>query len=289
MDNLLSQKDQHLIHWMPIWIVCIFMVRGIAIYVSNYGLGYVSRHVVQNMQRDVVDTYLRLPVSYFGSEHSGHQVSRVTYTSEQIAGASTDALKVAVTEGATVLGMFVVMLYESVYLTTALLLMVPAIVAITTVVSRRYRVISRRIQGMMGSVTGTVDELVRGNREVRIYAGQEQSSERFRKVSGHARYLNMKIVATSALSGSTVQSVASFALAGMVFLASRPSEISSISPGVFITVLGAMGAMLSSLKRLTNVQSIIQNGISAAENLFTLIDTPPEVDHGTEVLQRTRG
>ncbi|HTV86579.1 MAG TPA: lipid A export permease/ATP-binding protein MsbA [Dyella sp.] len=289
MDDLLTKKDQYLIFWMPIWIIAIFMVRGIAIFVSNYGMGYVGRNVVQTMQRDVFDSYLRLPVAYFGNEHSGHQVSRITFTSEQIAGASTDALKVAVTEGATVIGMFIVMLYESVYLTTALLVLVPAIVLISAAVSRRYRTISRRIQGMMGSVTGTVEEMLRAHREVRIYAGQEQAAERFKQVTGRARYLNLKIVATSAISGSTIQSVASFSLAGMVFLASRPSVIDSISPGVFITVIGAMGGMLSSLKRLSNVQSTIQTGISAAENLFALIDTPAEVDQGSAVLERTRG
>jgi ATP-binding cassette, subfamily B, bacterial MsbA len=289
MDNLLTKKDPYLIHWMPIWIIAIFLVRGVAIFISNYGMGYVGRNVVQTMQRDVFGSYLRLPVSYFGNEHSGHQVSRITYTSEQIAGASTDALKVAITEGVTVLGMFIVMLQESVYLSTALLVLVPAIVLVTTAVSRRYRVISRRIQSMMGSVTGTVEEMLQAHREVRIYAGQQQAAERFKQVSDRARYLNLKIVATSAISGSTVQSVASFSLAGMVFLASRPSVIDSISPGVFIAVIGAMGGMLSSLKRLSNVQSTIQVGISAAENLFALIDTAPEVDRGTVVLDRTRG
>lgn len=289
MDNLLTKKDPYLIHWMPIWIIIIFLVRGIAIFISNYGMGYVGRNIVQTMQRDVFAAYLRLPASYFGEEHSGHQISRITYTSEQIAGASTDALKVAITEGVTVIGMFVVMVYQSMYLTTALLVLVPAIVLIATAVSRRYRVISRRIQSMMGSVTGTVEEMLEAHREVRIYAGQQQAAERFRQVSGRARYLNLKIVATSAISGSTIQSVASFALAGMVFLASRPSVINSISPGVFISVLAAMGGMLSSLKRLSNVQSTIQTGISAAENLFAVIDLPPEVDHGTKVLERTRG
>ena len=289
MDKLLEQKDPYLIHWMPIWIIGIFMVRGVAILVSNYGMGYISRHVVQSMQRDVFAAYLRLPASFFSNEHSGHQISRITYTSEQIAGAATDALKVSVTESITVVGMFIVMLYKSLYLTTALLVLVPAIIVIASAVSRRYRVVSRRIQGMMGSVTGTVDEMLRAHREVRIYGGQKQADDRFKQVSDHARYLNLKIVATSALSGSSIQTVASLALAGMVFLASRPSEIDHISPGVFISVLTAMGGMLSSLKRLTNVQSTMQTGIAAAENLFAVIDMPPEVDHGTKILTRTRG
>jgi len=289
MDKLLEQKDSYLIRWMPWWIIGIFAVRGVAILISNYGMGYVARNVVQSIQRDVFAAYLRLPASFFGSEHSGHQVSRITYTSEQVAGASTDALKVAVTESITVIGMIVVMLQKSVYLTTALLILVPAIVLIASAVSRRYRVVSKRIQGMMGSVTGTVDEMVKAHREVRIYGGQRQADDRFKQVTDRARYLNMKIIATSAISGSSIQTVASLALAGMVFLASRPSQIDHISPGVFIAVLTAMGGMLSSLKRLTNVQSTLQTGISAAENLFSLMDLPPEVDHGTKVLKRTKG
>jgi ATP-binding cassette, subfamily B, bacterial MsbA len=289
MDKLLEQKDPYLIRWMPIWIIAIFMVRGVAILISNYGMGYISRNVVQSMQRDVFAAYLRLPASFFGNEHSGHQISRITYTSEQIAGAATDALKVAVTESVTVIGMFIVMLYKSLYLTTALLVLVPAIVVIASAVSRRYRVVSRRIQGMMGSVTGTVEEMLKAHREVRIYGGQQQADERFKQVTDRARYLNLKIVATSAFSGSSIQTVASLALAGMVYLASRPSEINHITPGVFIAVLTAMGGMLSSLKRLTNVQSTMQTGIAAAENLFAVIDMPPEVDLGTNVLERTRG
>jgi len=289
MDKLLEQKDPYLIRWMPLWIIGIFLVRGVAILISNYGMGYVSRNVVQSMQRDVFAAYLRLPASFFGSEHSGHQISRITYTSEQIAGASTDALKVTVTESITVIGMFAVMLYKSLYLTMALLILVPAIVLIASAVSRRYRMVSRRIQGMMGSVTGTVEEAVKAHREVRIYGGQKQADEHFKQVSDRARYLNLKIVATSAISGSSTQTVASLALAGMVYLASRPSQIDHISPGVFIAVLTAMGGMLSSLKRLTNVQSTMQTGIAAAENLFAILDMPPEVDSGTRVLERTKG
>lgn len=289
IDDLFAKKDPYLIFWMPIWIIAIFIVRGIAAFFGNYGIAYIGRNVVQSMQRDVFAAYLRLPAAFFGGEHSGHQISRITYTSEQIAGASTDALKVAVTEGAMVIGMFYVMLHNSAYLTLALLVLIPAIVLIAAVVSSRYRVISRRIQNMMGSVTGTVEETVEAHREVRIYGGQQHAAERFREVTDRARYLNLKIAATNATSSSAIQTVASFALAGLIFLGSRPSVIQSISPGVFVAVLTAMGAMLPSLKRLANVQSTIQSGISAAESLFELIDTPPELDRGTQVLERARG
>ncbi len=75
---------------------------------------------------------------------------------------------------------------------------------------------------MMGSVTGTVEETVEAHREVRIYGGQQHAASRFKQVTDRARYLNLKIAATNATSSSAIQTVASFALAGLVFLARVP-------------------------------------------------------------------
>ena len=289
VDKLFIQKDPYLIFWMPIWIIGIFVVRSLGTFVSDYGMSYIGRHVVQAMQRDVFNGYLKLPVPYFGSEPSGQQISRITYTSEQVAAASSTAAKTAITDGFTVLAMFVVMLHNSAYLTLSLLLLVPAIAFVATVVSRRYRRISRRIQGTMGSVTSTVEESVGAHREVRVYGGQSHEQNRFADITTHTRRLNIKIAATNAATSSTVQLVAAVALAALVFLGTRPQVLQSMSPGVFLAVLTAMGAMLASLKRLTTVQSNIQRGIAAAEDIFAVIDLPPERDDGTVELARARG
>ena len=289
VDKLFIQKDPYLIFWMPIWIIAIFVVRALGTFVSDYGMSYIGRHVVQAMQRDVFDVYLKLPASYFSNEPSGQQVSRITYTSEQVAAASSTAAKTAITDGFTVLAMFAVMLHNSAYLTLSLLLLVPPIAFVATVVSRRYRQISRRIQGTMGSVTSTVEESVGAHREVRVYGGQAHEKKRFDGITTHTRRLNIKIAATNAAASSTVQLVAATALAALVFLGTRPQVLQSMSPGVFLAVLTAMGTMLASLKRLTTVQSNIQRGIAAAEDIFAVIDLPPERDDGTLELVRARG
>ena len=289
IDDLFAKKDAYLIFWMPIWIMGIFAVRGVGTFVSSYGISYIGRNVVQSIQSDVFAAYLRLPAAFFGNEPSGQQISRVTYTSEQVASASTDAVKIAVTEGVTVIGMLYVMLSNSAYLSLALLVMVPAIGLIATLVSRRYRLISRRIQSMMGSITGAVDESVNAHREVRIYGGQQHEAERFSEVTHRARRLNLKIAATNASASTSIQTVAALALAVLVFLATRPDVITNISPGVFVTVLTAMGALMPSLKRLANVQANIQRGVSAAEDLFEVMDMPPETDTGHREIVRTHG
>ena len=288
-DELFTKKDPYLIFWMPIWIIALFLVRSIGTFVSSYGISYMGRHVVQAIQQEVFDAYLRLPAAFFGAEPSGQQISRITYTSEQVAAAATDAIKTVVTDGFTVIAMLGVMLYNSVYLTSVLLVMVPAIALIAAVVSRRYRQISRRIQGSMGSVTGTVEESVGAHREVRIYGGQPHESQRFSGVTRRTRGLNLKIAATNAASSSTIQLVAACALAALVFMGTRPQVLNEMSAGVFVAVLTAMGMMLPALRRLANVQANVQRGLSAAEDLFEIIDLPPEPDHGTVVLEHTRG
>ena len=289
IDQMFALKNAYYIFWMPIWIVAIFVVRALGTFASSYGISYIGRNVVQSIQQDVFGSYLRLPAAFFGAEASGHQISRITYTSEQVASTATDAVKVTVTEGVTVLGMLYVMLINSAYLTLALVVMIPAITLIATVVSRRYRQISKRVQGMMGSITGTVEESVGAHREVRIYGGQAHEASRFDAITQRTRRLNLKIAATSATSSATIQTVAAFAMALLVYLGTRPQIIDSITPGVFFTVLTSMSGMLPSLKRLTGVQANIQRGLSAAEDLFEVIDMPPETDSGSHELDRTRG
>lgn len=289
LDHLFVDRDPFTIFWMPIWIIAIFVARGVASYFTDYGTAFVGRGIVQKIRTEIFDTYLRLPAAFFAAESSGHQISRITYTTEQVAQASTSAVKIAVVDGLTVIGMVGVMLYYSARLTLALLVLVPAVVLIATVVSRRYRRVSRRVQGTMGSVTGTVEEVVVGQREVKVYGGQNYESKRFDDVTEHARKLNLKIASTKALSTSTIQTLAAISLALIVYLATRPAILSHMSPGTFFGVIMAMSGILPSLKRLTTVQPNIQRGMAAAEELFGVLDTPPERDAGHTVLERSLG
>ncbi len=289
VDKLFVAHDPYYIFWMPIWILSIFALRGVGTYVGDYGMAYIGRNVVQVLRTEVFDAYLRMTAAFFGREGTGNLIARITYTSEQVAQAATDAAKVAVVDSLSILFYILVMLHYSPYLTLSLVLMVPTVAVVATIVSRRYRRISRSIQGMMGSVTGTVEEAVSGHREVRIYGGQTYESERFYTAAARTRRLNLKVASTSGISSSLVQLLAAIALATIIYLATRPAMLQTMTPGTFLAVLSAMGAILPSLKRLTNIQSNIQRGMAAAEDLFEVLDTPPEEDLGQRVVERSRG
>ena len=289
LDKLFIDRDPDAIFWMPIIIVSIFLVRSIGMYVTDYGTAYIGRGVVQQLRQQVFDRYLRLPVAFFDRESSGQQIARITYSSEQVAQASTDALKVAVVDGLSIAFYITNMLLISTRLTLALLVMVPLIGTLVISVGRRYRRISRRIQGSMGTVTGVIEEAVGANREVKVFGGQRYESERFNVISEQTRRLSLKIASTNGLASSFVQLIAAISLALIVYLATRPSMLHTLTPGDFTSLMLSMGGILPALKRLTTVQANLQRGIAAADQLFTLIDTPGERDEGRVELAHFEG
>lgn len=289
LDRLFIDRDASTIFWMPLWIIGIFTVRGVASFLSDYGMAYVGRNVVQTIRTQVFQAYLRLPAGFFSAEANGAQIARITYTCEQVAQASTDAVKTALIDGLTVTGLAGVMIYYSPLLATVLLVMVPLVTAIAMAVSRIYRRVGQRVQRTMAAVTGAVDDVVRGQREVRLYAGQDYEGQRFLDIASLTRRLNLKAAVSTAVSSSLVQWVAALALALIIFLATRPALLATMSPGTFFAVLMAMGGILPSLKRLTTVQSNIQRGMVAAEDLFAVLDTPVEQDPGYLAPVRVRG
>ena len=289
LNDLFIRQDPKTILWLPIAIVLLFLVRGSATYATDYGMAQIGRGVVQAFRSQVFARYLRLPAAYFDREPSGQQISRLVFTVEQVANASTDALKTLILHSLTVIGLTLNMLLTSVRLTLALFVLAPVVAAIVYFVGRRYRRISHRIQRSMGSVAGIVDEVVSGQREVKVYGGQRYESQRFDKVADENRRLNLKVSSTNALSTSLVQLVAACSLAAVIFVATRPGMIHSMDPGSFMSVITSMMVMLTSLKQLTTVQAGMQRGIAAAQDLFGIIDMPGERDNGQVSVERGRG
>jgi subfamily B ATP-binding cassette protein MsbA len=289
LDELFVARNAAAIAWMPPLLVGLFLMRGFATYLGDYGTARVGRSVVRDLRVQVFGHYQRLPAAYFDREPAGQVISRVVYSAEQVAQACAEAVKVMVLDSLTVLAMLLVMLWHSPSLTLYLLVMVPLTAVVWRFVGKRYRRINRRIQGSMGDVTGRVEEAVEGNREVRIYGAQAREAERFSNATAQALSLNLKIASTNALSTSTIQIVAASALAAIVWRATRPDLLDTMGPGTFMSLITAMLVMLPSLKRLTTVQATIQRGVAAADELFGVLDTPAELDSGTQGIERSRG
>lgn len=274
---------------LPLVIIGLFILRGAATFVSDYGMARAGRGVVRDLRQSLLSKYLRLPNSRFDAEPVPGMVSRLSYDTEQVAYASTQALKVIITDSLTVAALFAVMVYHSYRTTAAVLVVVPLIGAIVHFVSRRYRRINRGIQDGIAQMTVAAEQALAGQQEVKIYAAQQIESERYADLANRNMRLNLKVETTRAVASSLVQLLAAIALAMILYHAGREAIRGRMDPGQFVAIMTAMMAMLPSIKRLTNVQSAIQRGVAAAQRLFSVLDSDEEDDGGSVPLDRARG
>ncbi|HET9679795.1 MAG TPA: ABC transporter transmembrane domain-containing protein, partial [Gammaproteobacteria bacterium] len=208
MDEAIIAKDPQSIAWIPLFLIGIFVARGIAEFLSTYHMAWVGRHVIKALRREVFDKFLFLPVRFFDSSSSGKLVSQMTYNIEQVAAATTNVVIVMIRDSLTIIFLLGWMLWMNPFLTLFILITVPVLTLLVRLVSRYFQRYSGRIQNSMGDVTQVSEEVIQGQRVVKIFGGEAYESKHFENVNEENRRLHMKLVRVRAGSTPIMQLIA---------------------------------------------------------------------------------
>lgn len=289
IDRGITERDASYLAMAPLVVIVLFILRGIFHFIASYCLNWSGTHIVKDLRQQLFNKMMALPVSYHDKHSTGELISRITYDAEQIKQASSKALVVLVHEGAFVIGLLALMFYNSWQLSAIFLIIAPIIALIVSQVSKRFRQISNSMQGAMGTVTSSAEQMLNGHKVILSFGGKTLESGRFEQVNNTNRQLDVKLEATRALSVSVIQLIASFALAFVIYLASFPEMLDELTPGMFTEIITSMMLLLKPLKQLTTVNSDFQRGMAAASTVFGVLDEAEELDHGQHHLQQVRG
>ncbi len=289
LDGSFVDKDLDTIKLMPFALIGLFVVRGFTSYASTMAMTAVSTRVVMDLRNEMFRKLLVLPNRYYDNNPTGIVLSKVTYNVEQVAAASTEVLIVLVRDSVSILGLLGLMLYLNWQLTLFVSVLVPIIALIVKFISKRIRDINRSIQQAMGEMTHILEEAIQGNKVVRLFGGQIYEYDRFQQISNWLRRYNVKHQATAALSSPVGQFILVLGLAAVVYFAALQSLEDEVTVGSFVSFIAAMAMLLSPLKKLIGVNSVLQRGLAAAESMFELVDETPEVDQGTTKAKHLRG
>ncbi|MBI0203642.1 lipid A ABC transporter ATP-binding protein/permease MsbA [Yersinia pestis] len=289
LDDGFGNSNNSILKWMPLAVIGLMVVRGVTGFVSSYCISWVSGKVVMHIRRRLFSHMMGMPVSFFDQQSTGTLLSRITYDSEQVAASSSSALVTVVREGASIIGLFIMMFYYSWQLSLILIVIAPIVSISIRLVSKRFRNISKNMQNTMGEVTTSAEQMLKGHKEVLIFGGQKVETERFDAVSNRMRQQGMKLVSASSISDPIIQLIASFALALVLYAASFPSVMETLTAGTITVVFSAMIALMRPLKSLTNVNTQFQRGMAACQTLFSILDMEQEKDEGKLEVERAKG
>jgi subfamily B ATP-binding cassette protein MsbA len=289
LDEGLTGIDPNVLTYMPLFVMGVVLFRGLCNFLSTYCMSWVGTHVVMTMRRQIFGHLMSMPVSFFDKNSTGMLLSKITYDTSQVSAAATSTLVTLVRQGATLIGLMALMFYHSWQLSTVLLVVAPVLAYVITVVSRRFRKLAKNMQNAMGSVTTTSEQMLNGHREVLAFNGQSKEQDRFNSVSNSIRRQQMKMSAAKATSSPVVQIIASMGLAVVLYVATFPEIMDSLTPGSFTLVITSMMMMQGPLKSITQVNEQFQRGMAACSSLFTILDTNGEVDSGERHVDRVMG
>lgn len=290
LDGSFVERDPQAIASVPLLLISLFIVRGIATFASTYGMAWVGRGVVRDLRLQMFQHLLTLPTKYYDASVSGKLLAKFSFDVELVAQAASNALTILVRDTLTIIGLLGWMFYLNWKLASIFLLLGPLITIIVVVISRRFRKITRRIQASMGDVTHVAQEAIDGHRVIKIFGGQQTESAQFSAANMSNRSQNLKLIATTATSVSVMQLLAASALAVIIYIATMDSVMDEqLSVGTFMSFITAMLLLLPPLKRVTTIHASLQQGISAARSVFAMIDQPVEEDLGRKELGTVEG
>ncbi len=276
LDGSFIDKDPSFIQIMPILIILIFVFRGIGSFMSTYGMAYVGRSIIRDIRRDMFDKILLRSSSLYDESITGKLVSKITFDAEQVAEAATKAVTTVIKDGLTIIGLLSLMFYYSFELSIGLLLIAPLVGFFLKIMSVKFRSLSRDIQRSMGTITNIVEESIIGHRIIKIFGGKDYEKNTFNSANAYNRERNLKLIFVQSISIPLMQLLVAIFLAAIIFFVTSNDYLDEISIGTFMSYLTAMIMMFAPIKRLSEVNVVLQRGIAASESIYDLLDSKSE-------------
>ena len=279
IEYINSDQDDFSIY-LVLALIFIAIGRGAGFFIGNYFMSRVGFGIVHDLRSELFSKLINLPKNFFDQNQSGQLINRITFTTTQVSGAASNAIKTFVREGFLLIGLLAYMLTLNWKLTLLLLITTPFIALIVYIAGRRLRKLAKTIQTAMGDVTHLASEAVDGNLEIKSFNAAKYEKDRFLAANAANKNQNLKLEATSNLATPIIQLLVSISLSIVAYFALGSQLGIELSAEDFVAFITAAGLMAKPIRQLSNINAVIQKGLAAAVEIFDQLDTKEEQDTG---------
>ncbi len=277
LDEVFIARDVKKLTLIPGLVVGVYILKGVFAFGQGYWMSWVGITVVNNLRVKLYTHMQTLSLSFFHRNSSGVLMSRITNDVNNIQGAVSNVITGMIMDVFTVLGLVFVIFYRDWKLATFGMLIIPMAIFPLYYFGRKLRKLSREGQVTMGSLTNILHEALQGIRIVQAFNMQDFENKRF--IDEATRLLNvyMRTVVVRVVSSPLMEVMGGFCTAGIIWWGGYNVINGTSTPGSFISFLTALLMLYEPIKRLTRLNEVIQQGMAAAERVYAILDTKPEI------------
>jgi subfamily B ATP-binding cassette protein MsbA len=274
---------------IPLVIVGLFAVRGVAGFVAQYGLTWAANRAVQQMRQAMFEHLMRAEPGLFSRHSSSQLTNTLVYEVQQGATLLVGSLLTLVRDSLTLAALLIYLLWLNWQLTLFVSVLFPAVAFVMRTLGRRLHKLTVAGQGATDELAYTVEENVLAWRIVRLHDAAQSQGQRFAGRSSQLRRLVMKAAIASGTMTPITQIMAAIALSCVITAALWQSSATGATVGGFVAFITAMLMLVSPIKHLSDVMAPITRGLAAIERGLDLIEHTPTEQGGTHAVERARG
>ncbi len=283
------QQGQLDIWMVPVSLLLLFGVRGLAGYISQIGLTKITNHGLQAMRRAMFDKILASHLKLFSDQSSSALSNTVVYEVQTGSVMLVNSFLSMTRNALTLVALTGFLLYLNWRLTLIVAVMFPAVAWVMRVLTKRLHRLTKANQDATDGLAYVVEENVLAHRDVRLHGAQAAQADRFDHLSDSLRHLAMKSTVAGAAMTPMTQMLAAIALSAVISVALIQSASSGTSVGGFAAFVTAMLMIVAPIRQLSEVSSPITRGLAALERGLALIDDTPSETQGSFSKDRAAG
>jgi subfamily B ATP-binding cassette protein MsbA len=283
-DQGFNSRSSNLLYLLPMGLFILMSLRALANFISSYSLRWVSRKIIEDLRFDIFKNIIALPTLFFDKNAVGNIVSKVTYDTELLSSIVIKVSLDAIKDSLTIFAVIGYMIYLDWFLTALFFLVVPIIILYLKKVSPKLRNAGKEAQISMGDMTRVSEEVISGQKIVKIFGTLKYELIRFSFFSERNRKMQTKLARLSGSNSFFIEIVSGIALSLVVYY-----SIHNLTAGEFAAFATALLMLLNPIKKLTAINEQIQVGYTAASNIFSIMDEQKEVDDGKEIIRKSKG
>ena len=277
LDEVFLNKNTQLLLLVPIVVMTIAIVKGLASYGESIFMEYSGEKIISDIRYRLFSHLMNADLNFFHKNSSGKLISRFTYDVGLLRASVSTALTGIAKDSMTLIFLVALMFYQDWFLAIIAFFVFPAAVLPILYIGRRIRKISTSTQIEIGSFASLLSQIFQGARYVKAYTMQKYEKRRAKKIIDDLFNLIYKSVRIRSRTRPILETLGGIAIALVIFYGGSKVISGATTPGTFFSFITALLMAYQPLKRLANFNINIQDGLAAADRIFNLLDQKPEI------------
>ena len=284
IDEIFMSKNIAALKWIPFAIVGIFMFKGLANYGQTILMSSIGLRIVTDLRNKLYEQIQKQSLSFFAEHPTGLLMSRITNDVQSVQTASSEAVTALVKDSFMLLSLVGVIFYTDWKLALIAIVVFPLTIYPISTFGRKMRKVTTSSQITMGTLSSLLQETISGTRIVKAFSMEKYENERFAAENERLFKYNMKAVSVNAISSPLMDFLGGLGIAAVIFYGGYNVVQGHSTPGTFFSFIAALLMLYEPIKRLTNVNNTINQGIAGADRIFSIIDRVPDIEDKSDAI-----